>query len=90
MSCSRTAAGSSSCRSESPLHVGHCKLIYDAALMGAVICPPMPAFYNNPQSIDDIVNHTIGRVLDLLGIDSDLVKRWTGVSAKKVQGATGD
>ena len=63
---------------ESPLHVGHCKLLYEAAQMGIVIAPPMPAFYNRPQSVDDIVNHSVGRVLDLFGLDARLVKRWAG------------
>ncbi len=63
---------------EMPLHVGHCRLLYDAARMGAVIAPPMPAFYNDPQTIDDIINHSVGRVLDLFGIDSGIVKRWQG------------
>jgi 4-hydroxy-3-polyprenylbenzoate decarboxylase len=48
--------------------------------MGIDIAPPMPAFYNRPQSVDDIVNHTVGRLLDLLGLESGLVKRWSGVS----------
>jgi len=65
---------------ESPLHSGHCRLLYQAAKMGIAIAPPMPAFYNRPQSVDDIVNHTVGRLLDLLGLDSGLVKRWEGVS----------
>ena len=64
---------------ESPLHVGHTRLLHEAALMGAVICPPMPAFYNHPGSVDDIINHTVGRILDLFGIDSDLVRRWQGL-----------
>lgn len=63
---------------ETPLHVGHCRLLYEAAQVGAVIVPPMPAFYNDPQSVDDIINHTVGRLLDLFGIDSGLVKRWQG------------
>jgi flavin prenyltransferase len=42
------------------------------------MAPPMPAFYNEPQSVDDIVNHTVGRLLDLFGIDSGIVKRWQG------------
>ena len=63
---------------ESPLHVGHCKLLYEAAQMGIVIAPPMPAFYNRPQSVDDIVNHSVGRVLDLFGLDAGLVRRWAG------------
>ena len=65
---------------ESPLHVGHTKLFYEAAQMGIHICPPMPAFYNQPQTIDDIVNHSVGRALDLLGIDTGVVRRWTGTS----------
>ncbi len=63
---------------ESPLHLGHCKLLYEAAQMGIVIAPPMPAFYNRPQSVDDIVNHSVGRVLDLFGLDAGLVNRWAG------------
>lgn len=67
---------------ESPLHVGHTRLLYEAAQMGAVIVPPMPAFYNDPQSVDDIINHTVGRLLDLFAIDSGLVKRWQGVNRR--------
>ncbi len=63
---------------ETPLHVGHCRLLLEAAQTGAVIVPPMPAFYNDPQTVDDIINHTIGRLLDLFGIDSGMVKRWKG------------
>ena len=65
---------------ESPLHTGHCRLLYQASKMGIDIAPPMPAFYNRPQSIDDIVNHTVGRILDLVGLESGLVRRWGGVS----------
>lgn len=64
---------------ESPLHTGHCRLMYEASKMGIDIAPPMPAFYNRPQSVDDIVNHTVGRLLDLVGLESGLVKRWAGV-----------
>ncbi len=64
---------------ESPLHRGHCKLLYEASKLGAVIAPPLPALYNRPKTIDDVINHSVGRVLDLVGIDSDLVKRWSGV-----------
>jgi 4-hydroxy-3-polyprenylbenzoate decarboxylase len=63
---------------EMPLHEGHCRLMHEASRMGAIIAPPMPAFYNDPQSVDDIVNHTVGRLLDLFGIDSGIVKRWRG------------
>lgn len=61
---------------ETPLHVGHCKLLYEAAQMGVVIMPPMPAFYGRPGTINDLVNNTLGRVLDLFGIDAGIVRRW--------------
>ena len=67
---------------EAPLHVGHCKLLYEAAQLGAVIAPPMPAFYNNPETIDDIVNHSVGRVLDLFGLDAGILKRWEGANGR--------
>jgi 4-hydroxy-3-polyprenylbenzoate decarboxylase len=70
---------------EVPLHVGHCKLLYEAAQLGAVIAPPMPAFYNNPQTIDDLVNHSVGRVLDLFDIDAGFVKRWAGTSGRSAK-----
>lgn len=63
---------------ESPLHAGHCRLLYEAAQLGAVIAPPVPAFYNHPRSLDDVINHTVGRVLDLFGIDPGIVRRWAG------------
>jgi 4-hydroxy-3-polyprenylbenzoate decarboxylase len=64
---------------ETPLHTGHCKLFYEASVLGAIIAPPTPAFYNRPQSIDDIVNASVGRVLDLFDIEPGIVKRWEGV-----------
>jgi len=66
---------------ETPLHVGHCKLLYEAAVNGAIVVPPMPAFYNKPRTVDEIINHTVGRVLDLFGLDNDIVKRWAGGQA---------
>jgi len=63
---------------ETPLHHGHIKLMGKAAEMGCVILPPVPAFYINPSSIEDIVLHTVGRALDQIGIDSGLIKRWQG------------
>ena len=63
---------------ESPLHAGHCRLLHAASTMGIDIAPPMPAFYNRPETVDDIVNHTVGRLLDLIGLDAGLVKRWEG------------
>jgi 4-hydroxy-3-polyprenylbenzoate decarboxylase len=67
---------------EAPLHVGHCKLLYEAAQLGAVIAPPMPAFYNQPQTIDDLINHSVGRVLDLFDIDAGILKRWAGPNSR--------
>jgi 4-hydroxy-3-polyprenylbenzoate decarboxylase len=63
---------------ETPLHAGHCRLLLQAAELGAIIAPPMPAFYNKPRSLDDAINHSVGRVLDLFDIDSKLVRRWKG------------
>jgi len=68
---------------ESPLHVGHTRLMHEAAIMGAVICPPAPAFYSNPQTVDDIIDHTVGRVLDLFGLDCGAVKRWQGPAGRE-------
>ena len=63
---------------ETPLHAGHCKLLYEAAQLGAVIMPPLPAFYSLPKTIDDLVNHSVGRVLDLFDLDAGFLSRWEG------------
>ncbi|MCP3999329.1 MAG: UbiX family flavin prenyltransferase [Gammaproteobacteria bacterium] len=68
---------------ETPLHTGHLRLLHEAALMGITIAPPMPAFYNEPQCIDDLINHNIGRILDLFDIDNSIVKRWAGAQPKR-------
>jgi len=68
---------------ETPLHTGHCRLLYEASHMGAIIAPPMPAFYNAPQSIDDLINHNVGRVMDLFGVDSGMVRRWKGANSQR-------
>ncbi|WP_395677122.1 UbiX family flavin prenyltransferase [Inquilinus sp.] len=62
---------------ETPLHAGHIALMQQATLNGAVLMPPVPAFYHRPKTIDDIVTQTVGRALDLFGIDLPMVKRWT-------------
>ncbi len=67
---------------ETPLHTGHLRTMLQLSEMGAIIAPVMPAFYNRPQSLDDIVNHSVGRMLDLFGIDADFVKRWKIEEAK--------
>lgn len=67
---------------ESPLHVGHTRLLHEAATMGAIICPPAPAFYTMPQTVDDIIDHTVGRVLDLFNLHSE-IKRWQGPQGRR-------
>jgi len=64
---------------ETPLHAGHIKTMAQVTENGAIVMPPVPALYTNPKSIDDIINHTVGRVLDLFDLDNDLVKRWNGI-----------
>lgn len=66
---------------ETPLHVGHCELLLKVCQLGAIVAPPMPALYTKPQTVDDIINHSVGRVLDLFDIDSGLVKRWQGAAS---------
>ncbi|MDX2154605.1 MAG: UbiX family flavin prenyltransferase [Bryobacteraceae bacterium] len=61
---------------ETPFHVGHLRTMVSLAEMGAIICPPIPGFYTNPQSVDDIVNHSVDRVLDLLGLPAADARRW--------------
>jgi 4-hydroxy-3-polyprenylbenzoate decarboxylase len=61
---------------ETPLHTGHLRTMTALSEIGAIIYPPVPAFYARPDSIDDVVDHTAGRVLDLFGIDVGHVKRW--------------
>jgi 4-hydroxy-3-polyprenylbenzoate decarboxylase len=63
---------------ETPLHVGHLRNMTTLAEIGAVMAPIVPAFYTRPRTVDDIVNHTCGRLLDLFGIDTGMVKRWMG------------
>ncbi len=63
---------------ETPLHLGHLRVLTALAEMGAVILPPMPAFYHRPKQIDDLVTHTLARVLDRLGLPHTLVPEWEG------------
>jgi 4-hydroxy-3-polyprenylbenzoate decarboxylase len=62
---------------ETPFHLGHLQNMVTATQMGAVIAPPLPAFYANPKTIDDIVNHSVGRALDLFDLDAPNTHRWT-------------
>ncbi|CAM4189522.1 MULTISPECIES: UbiX family flavin prenyltransferase [Lelliottia] len=68
------------CVRETPLHLGHLRLMTQAAELGAVIMPPVPAFYHRPQTLDDVINQTVNRVLDQFDIDlpEDLFARWQG------------
>jgi 4-hydroxy-3-polyprenylbenzoate decarboxylase len=61
---------------ESPLTAAHLKNMLAVTEMGAIVAPPVPAFYIRPQTLDDLVDHTVGRVLDLLGLDNELTRRW--------------
>ena len=61
---------------ETPLHLGHLRSMTQATEIGAIVMPPVPALYNQPQTVEDLIDHSVGRVLDLFGIDNGLVRRW--------------
>jgi len=65
---------------ETPLHLGHLRNMVAVTEMGAIVCPPVPAFYQRPQSVQDIVRHGVARVLDLLGLEHGLAPRWAGLA----------
>lgn len=67
---------------ETPLHLGHLRNMTAVTEMGAIVCPPVPAFYLRPQSVDDIVNASVARVLDLLDVPHTLNARWAGLEAE--------
>jgi 4-hydroxy-3-polyprenylbenzoate decarboxylase len=68
---------------ETPLHTGHIRTMLQASENGAILMPPVPALYARPNSIDDMVNHTVGRCLDLFDIETALVSRWAGMGQQK-------
>jgi 4-hydroxy-3-polyprenylbenzoate decarboxylase len=68
---------------ETPLHTGHLKSLLQVAESGAIIMPPVPAFYARPKTLDDMINHSVGRCLDLFDIDTSLVTRWNGLGKAK-------
>jgi 4-hydroxy-3-polyprenylbenzoate decarboxylase len=74
---------------ETPLHLGHLRVLTSLAEMGAVVLPPMPAFYNRPKSLDDIINHTVARVLDRLQLPQALVGEWQGTSPRGARSTGG-
>ena len=63
---------------ETPLHVGHCELMLKVSQIGAILCPPAPAFYTQPKTIDDIIDHSVARIMDLFDIDDNETERWQG------------
>jgi flavin prenyltransferase len=67
---------------ETPLNDIHLENMLALSRMGVIIAPPTPAFYNNPKTIDDLIDHTVGRALDLFGLETPKLRRWTGMAAK--------
>ena len=72
---------------ETPLHTGHLRTMTALSEMGAVIAPPVPAFYAKPQTLEEMIDQTLGRVLDLFALETGLVRRWGEPSAEDVEGA---
>jgi polyprenyl P-hydroxybenzoate/phenylacrylic acid decarboxylase-like protein len=73
---------------EAPLNLAHLRNMVAVTEMGGVIFPPVPAFYSHAKSIDDLVNHTVGRVLDLFGVEHENIERWKGIKNDAVKGDT--
>jgi 4-hydroxy-3-polyprenylbenzoate decarboxylase len=71
---------------ETPLHLGHIRAMLAVTEMGAIVAPPVPAFYTRPKSIEEMVDHSLGRVLDLFGLDTGTVRRWSGKSIARKRG----
>ena len=65
---------------ETPLHLGHLRNMERLCEMGAIIMPPVPAFYHKPQTVQDIIDHTVGKILDIFGIEHSLFQRWAGIA----------
>ena len=63
---------------ESPLHLGHLRSMATLAEMGAIVAPPVPAFYHYPKTVEEIVDHSVDRVLDLIGLSDPDARRWDG------------
>jgi flavin prenyltransferase len=74
---------------ETPLHAGHLRLMLQATEAGAVILPPVPGFYHRPATIAELVDHTVTKILDQLGIHLDLIRRWEGVPTRRGRASTG-
>jgi 4-hydroxy-3-polyprenylbenzoate decarboxylase len=63
---------------ETPLHIGHCELMLKVSQIGAILCPPAPAFYTQPKTVEDIIDHSVARILDLFDLEDADTKRWDG------------
>jgi 4-hydroxy-3-polyprenylbenzoate decarboxylase len=74
---------------ETPLHQGHLELMLQVSRMGGIILPPIPAFYHHPKTIDDLINQTVGKTLDLFGIDHNLFERWGSTPVNRTSGKKG-
>ncbi|MGH2373208.1 MAG: UbiX family flavin prenyltransferase, partial [bacterium] len=74
---------------ETPLHLGHLRNLVRAAEIGAVILPPAPAFYHAPKSVDDLINQTVGKILDQFNVPHTLFRRWEGAPAEKTRDGGG-
>ncbi|HTO12981.1 MAG TPA: UbiX family flavin prenyltransferase [Candidatus Binatia bacterium] len=70
---------------ETPLHVGHLRVLTALAEMGAVVLPPVPAFYHKPKGLDDVINHTVARVLDRLQLPQTLAGEWPGTTPRRAR-----
>jgi len=70
---------------ETPFHSGHLRSMLALSEMGAVIAPPLPAFYGRPQTVEELVDHSVGRALDLFGLDSGRVRRWGETSGPRIR-----
>jgi 4-hydroxy-3-polyprenylbenzoate decarboxylase len=67
---------------ETPFHLLHLRTMVSLAEAGAIVAPPVPGFYSRPKTVDDVVDHTVGRVLDLFDIEAGIVKRWRGAEQR--------
>lgn len=68
---------------ETPLHIGHIRSMERLSEMGAIIMPPVPSFYHRPKTIEDIIDHTLGKILDIFDIEHNLFQRWAGLSGEE-------
>lgn len=71
---------------ETPLHLGHLRSMTSVTEMGAIVMPPVPAFYAHPGNLDEMVDHSVGRALDLFDIETGAVRRWSGVERREPRG----